>query len=285
LRAPRSISFPRSPRLASAAAAVSGFSALVYEVVWTRLLALVIGPTTYAFATMAASFISGLAIGSAIGARLASRTDRPGPWLAGLMGIGAVAAIGAAWYAGTAMPLAVAAQVADPDASFDAVVWRQALGVGLLLLPMTVALGASFPLALALAGGEPATAARDASRVYAANTVGAITGSMAAGFVLVPLLGLRDSIRVASLLAAAAGAAVLFIAGGRNRSQLLGRSPPPRSRLSPSFSCRRGTVHCWRAVPTNTRPISAGRISMVSCAQGRSSITAKAQPEPFRYET
>jgi spermidine synthase len=45
---------------------------------------------------------------------------------------------------------------------------------------------------------------------------------MAAGFVLVPLLGLRDSIRVASLLAAAAGAAVLFIAGGRNRSRLLG---------------------------------------------------------------
>ena len=222
LRAPRSNSVPRSPRLASAAAAISGFSALVYEVVWTRLLALVIGPTTYAFATMAAAFISGLAIGSAIGARLASRTDRPGPWLGALMGIGTVAAIGAAWYAGTAMPLAVAAQVADPDVSFDAVVWRQALSVALLLLPMTVALGASFPLALALAGGEPATAARDASRVYAANTVGAITGSMAAGFVLVPLLGLRDSIRVASFLAAAAGAAVLFTAGGGRRSRLLG---------------------------------------------------------------
>ena len=189
--------------------------------VWTRLLALVIGPTTYAFATMAASFISGLAIGSTIGSRLASRTDRPGPWLGGLMGIGAVAAIGAAWYAGTAMPLAVAAQVADPDVSFDAVVWRQALSVALLLLPMTLALGASFPLALALAGSEPTTAARDASRVYAANTIGAITGSMAAGFVLVPMLGLRDSIRVASLLAAAAGGAVLFTAGDRNRSRLL----------------------------------------------------------------
>ena len=75
----------------------------------------------------------------------------------------------------------------------------------------TVALGASFPVALALAGGEPATAARDASRVYAANTIGAIAGSMAAGFVLVPLLGLRDSIRVASLLAAAAGAALLLL--------------------------------------------------------------------------
>jgi hypothetical protein len=105
-----------SPRLASAAAAVSGFSALVYEVVWTRLLALVIGPTTYAFATMAASFISGLAIGSAIGARLASRTDRPGPWLAGLMGIGAVAAIGAAWYAARRAARSPWRPVADPDA-------------------------------------------------------------------------------------------------------------------------------------------------------------------------
>jgi spermidine synthase len=216
-----SVSGSPSPSVARTAAAISGFSALVYEVVWTRLLALVIGPTTYAFATMAASFISGLAIGSAIGARLASRTDRPGPWLGALMAIGAVAAIAAAWYAGTAMPLAVAAQVADPDVSFDAVVWRQALGVALLLLPMTLVLGASFPLALALAGGEPATAARDASRVYAANTIGAITGSLAAGFLLVPMLGLRDSIRIAALLAAAAGVAVLFTAGEGNRGRLV----------------------------------------------------------------
>ena len=56
-----------APTLAGAAAALSGFAALVYEVAWTRLLALVLGPTTYAFATMAAAFIGGLAI--AIGDR------------------------------------------------------------------------------------------------------------------------------------------------------------------------------------------------------------------------
>src|SRR6266542_4103097 len=66
-RFPRVPSNPR-PGLACTAAAVSGFAALSYEVAWTRLLALVIGPTTYAFATMVASFISGLAIGSAAGA-------------------------------------------------------------------------------------------------------------------------------------------------------------------------------------------------------------------------
>ena len=65
-----------APVLACAAVAISGFAALMYEVAWTRLLALVIGPTTYAFATMAAAFISGLALGSALGTRLARRDAR-----------------------------------------------------------------------------------------------------------------------------------------------------------------------------------------------------------------
>src|SRR5205814_1392870 len=51
------------PALACAAAGLSGFGGLVYEVAFTRLLAAVIGPTTYAFATMAASFICGIALG------------------------------------------------------------------------------------------------------------------------------------------------------------------------------------------------------------------------------
>jgi len=73
LRAPRPQRLPEPPRpaLAAFAVAVSGFSALVYEVAWTRLLALVIGPTTYAFSTMAAAFVTGLAIGSALGTPLA----------------------------------------------------------------------------------------------------------------------------------------------------------------------------------------------------------------------
>ena len=214
---PQRSSFSPSPSMASGAAAVSGFSALIYEVVWTRLLAMVIGPTTYAFATMAASFISGLAIGSALGARIARRTEHPAQWLGGLMLGGAVAAVTASWYAGTAMPLSVATQVADPNVNFSAIVWAQAFSVALLLLPMTLALGATFPLALALAGGDRSTAARDASRVYAANTLGAIAGSLSAGFVLVPALGLRDTIRAASILAAFAGAAVLFAPAERKR--------------------------------------------------------------------
>jgi spermidine synthase len=208
------------PRLATLAVALSGFTALVYEVVWTRLLALVIGPTTYAFATMAASFITGLAIGSAAGARLARRTDRPATWLSLTLIGGALAATLAGWIGASRMPLAVAAQVADPAATFDRVVLIQAVGAALLLLPMTLALGATFTLALAAAGTHAATVSHDTARVYAANTAAAIAGALVGGFVLVPRLGLRATIRDAAAATAIGGALALaaaIAAGGRSR--------------------------------------------------------------------
>ena len=110
----------------------SGFSALVYEVAWTRLLALVIGPTTYAFATMAAAFITGLAIGSALGTPLARARPRiRRRWLAPCSSRRRVGR--RASPRGTprrAMPLSVAAQVADPVVAFDARRVAQALDVG-----------------------------------------------------------------------------------------------------------------------------------------------------------
>ena len=221
-----------TPGLACAAAAVSGFSALVYEVAWTRLLALVIGPTTYAFATMASAFIAGLAIGSAMGARVARWTSRPVIWLGALLAAGAVAATIAAWYGATRLPLSVAAQVADPSADLYSVVWHQAIAVGLLLLPMTVALGASFPLALAVAGAWD-DSARNAARVYAANTAGAVFGALSAGFVLIPMFGLRESIRGAAL-AAVLGGALVFVGalGVRTKDGPRTRNRGPRTILT-----------------------------------------------------
>jgi spermidine synthase len=202
---------PPAPGLACAAAAVSGFAALIYEVAWTRLLALVIGPTTYAFATMAAAFISGLAIGSALGTRVARRTPRPAVWLAAMLIASAVAASVAAWVTATRMPLVVAAQVAAPGVDFTRVVFTQAIATAVLLLPMTLALGATFPLAVAVAAGGASTIGSDAARVYTANTVGAIAGALVAGFVLVPSLGLRLTFQAAAILGAIGGAVCLAV--------------------------------------------------------------------------
>jgi spermidine synthase len=213
---------PPQPTLASTAAALSGFSALVYEVAFTRLLALVIGPTTYAFATMAASFISGIAIGSAVGARLARRTLRPALWLASMLMLSAVSATLAASFAVSRLPLLVASEVAAADVTFRSIVLRQAFEVGLLMLPMTLALGVAFPLALSLAASGAASVRHDTARVYVANTLGAITGALAAGFLLIPRFGLQGTLAGTSRVAIA-GAVLVAAATLAPRARGSGR--------------------------------------------------------------
>src|SRR5439155_23897772 len=77
-----------------------------------------------------------------------------------------------------------------------------------LLLPMTFALGAAFPLALAVAAAGADTVGRDTARVYAFNTLGAIAGALTAGFVLLPAIGLQTTFRVTGLIGLLAGAGV-----------------------------------------------------------------------------
>ena len=185
--------------VACVAAAISGLVALVYEVAWTRLLVLVVGPTTYAFTIVVASFIIGIALGSSAAARLARRSSRPAAWLGAMLLTAGVAASIAGWFAASRLPLAVAAAVADPGASFDRIFFGQALTIVLLLLPLTCALGAAFPLAIATAGVARESIGRDLARVYAANTLGAIAGALTAGFVLLPAAGLPVTFRATAV--------------------------------------------------------------------------------------
>src|SRR5439155_7994283 len=150
---------------------------------------------------MAPSFITRIAIGSAVGARLARRVSQPALWLAATLTMTAVSGSFAAWFAASRLPLVVAAEVAAADVTFQSVVLRQAFDVALLMLPMTFALGATFPLALTLAASAASSVARDTARVYVANTLGAITGSLAAGLFLVPRFGLHATLVGASLVA------------------------------------------------------------------------------------
>src|SRR5437762_716614 len=80
-------------RMPAMVLAVSGFVALVYEVTWTRVLAMTLGPTTYAFSAMLVAFIAGLAIGSAVAASMVPRTRYPGVWLGVAMMTAAAAAL------------------------------------------------------------------------------------------------------------------------------------------------------------------------------------------------
>ena len=194
-------------RLAGSALAVSGFVALVYEVIWTRILAMVLGPTAYSFSSMLLAFITGLAIGGVRASALRARTRHPGTWLGVMLVVAAAAALGAALVVDR-LPLVMAAAVTSPGAGFASVLQLQvALGIG-VQLPMTVALGAAFPLALAHAAPAADDAPRSAARLYTANTAGAIAGAVAASFYLVPVLGLQTALRLTVALTMAAGLVV-----------------------------------------------------------------------------
>ena len=227
--------------------AVSGAAALAYEVVWTRLLALSIGPTTQAFGLMLAVFITGLGLGAALGTRLAHRVRVPGFWL-GLSQVAAALCALTAFRGLEATTLRVARLVAAVPSGFDALLVSEAFAVGALLLPMTVVLGLAFPLGLAAAGTESgARAGRMAGVIYAVNTVGAIAGSLAAGFLLMPWLGTRATLLAAAALATLAGSTVALAA-----------APSARWRLAASLAGAAALAGGWLAPTLNQPLISAG---------------------------
>jgi spermidine synthase len=189
---------------------VTGFASLVLQVVWTRLLASMLGPTTYAFSAVVAIFILGIAGGSAFGAWLSRRLREPIAALALALCTCAALALAPAVTV-DAVQLAVAELVAKPTVTFAEVLAREWAYTAVLLLPMTLAFGAAFPLALAVATRDESTMVADLGVVYAVNTAGAIVGALGAGFVLVPWLGLHLTIRLVAVLLAlgAAGLALL----------------------------------------------------------------------------
>lgn len=163
---------------------LSGAVSFAYEILWTRLLTHVVGSTMYAFATMLGSFLIGIALGAAVASRFATSRERAAMGF-GLAQLG-IAGLSLAAYAGVeAIPNLTGslrqAGVLDH--------WSHAAAAMLTLFPAALCIGATFPLAVRILarGAEDAGAAT--ARVYAANTMGSIVGSLAAGFVLVPALG------------------------------------------------------------------------------------------------
>ncbi len=200
---------------------LSGFAALVHEIAWTRILALLLGPTIYAFSAALAAVIAGVAIGSAIGSWIAGRTRHPAGWLSFTL---AAAALTASWtsaLAGGQVPRLVAQQMASSPDLFDQLLRQGTILTATLILPTAACLGAAFPLALAIAGGSGAQSAGRFGVIYAINTLGAVSGTLIAGFVFIPRLGLQATLSVVSACLIAA-ALIVVIAGRLPRTMRIG---------------------------------------------------------------
>ena len=186
--------------------ALSGASALGAEVVWTRLLGMLLGATVYVFSIILAVFLIGLAIGSAGGAWLV-RAIRPRVALGWSQ---VLLTFGIAW---TAYMIADSLPYWPVNPLLTTSPWYifQLDMVRCLwaILPPTILWGASFPLALAAAASSDEDSTRVVGSVYAANTFGAIIGALVVSLILIPQIGTQDSQRVLLALAAVSSLFVL----------------------------------------------------------------------------
>ena len=164
---------------------VSGAVSFFHEVLWTRMLSHVLGSSIHAFGVMVASFLAGIALGGSVGALFARTRERAIQSFA-ISQLGcAVAAVGAFLLMDRLIP---------PPHRLAA---TASFGV-MLLLPLTFFIGTTFPLAVRILANGADDAASSSARVYAWNTFGAIIGSLAAGFVLIPWLRFEGAIQVAA---------------------------------------------------------------------------------------
>jgi len=185
---------------------LAGAVAFFQEVLWTRMLAHIVGSSIYAFGVMVASFLTGIALGGALGAAFGKHRATAAQVLATALIIAAAAAAAAYLLLESFLP-----EKTGLMRSFDALL------AALLLMPMTLAIGMTYPLAVRVLAADADDAAPVSARVYAWNTVGAIVGSLAAGFILIPALRYEGAIRVAVYASAALGVAALWMLVRPNR--------------------------------------------------------------------
>ena len=214
---------------------LSGAAGLIYEVVWARQLVLVFGNTTQAVSAILTGFFGGIAIGSVIGGRIADRAKRA-LRMYGLLELILVVIV-------LLTPVTFrllhdvyrgAFQSLESSPTILALI---RFGLSLLALgPATILMGATLPTLTRHLSRDPASLTTSFGRLYAANTVGGIVGTIAAGFVLIELLGLTGTLLVGAACSAIAGVSAIIL--DLRRGALPAAMSTPAEASSPSAGPR-----------------------------------------------
>jgi spermidine synthase len=214
---------PDAPELSQATLlivlALSGFAALGFELYWTRALSRFLGNTTYAFSAMLTTFLIGLSAGGWVGGRVADGVRSPARVLGAVqlgIAVSAAATVPLIWNILTRL---------DTVDLFSAMNmgWMRYLGMRFLaastvMFVPTFLSGMAFPLANRVGVDDLQRLGARVGRYYAANTIGAVVGSLAAAFVFLPLLGVRRSLLATAILSAGVGTVVLLVNRRRSRA-------------------------------------------------------------------
>ena len=225
VKAEGAVAFPMG--IVLAVFAISGFCSMAYEVFWTRLLGLLVGPTTYSFTMVLVTFITGLALGGIVWGMAGDRSRNP------------VALLGATQIAAALAALLFSQVMGNSQIFFAKLIhefqdgfFRLHLLKGLLLfgfmVPTTFFLGAAFPLVGRIYTRSLAGAGKSIGYAYAVNSIGAVLGAFSAGFILIPFLGKENGIRLVVCLQLAS--ALIILAKGMG----MWKMPPLRKAAAPA---------------------------------------------------
>jgi spermidine synthase len=189
---------------------LSGYSAMVYEVAWTRALVMIIGSSTYAFTIMLATFLLGIAIGSFIFSIIAKRKQVNLLWFAVVeLLIGFIAII--------MLPLFQQAPVYFVDLFATIVRSNTALELAkflvsaMMMIIPTILLGMLFPMVTQICTKNYSELGSKVGTIYSVNTLGNIVGSFMAGFILIPIIGIQKSIILAGIINIIVGCGILLV--------------------------------------------------------------------------
>jgi spermidine synthase len=202
--------------VALVAIGVSGASAMAYEIAWTRALSLTLGSSTYSFTAMLTTFLAGLALGALAISRLLRHR------VFGLAAFGIVQ-IAIAFVALAILPAfgrlpdLMLHVLARTGVSHATVLASGLVLSFLLMIVPTVLIGATFPLLVSILQRGVDRIGHDVGVVYGSNTVGTILGAALAGVVLIPRLGIQNTVVAAAGANLLAGLAVVAIASGTGR--------------------------------------------------------------------
>jgi spermidine synthase len=211
-------------------AAASGFAALVYEIAWFRLMALILGASTYAFSVMLLAFLIGIGAGGWLAGPIADLFYRKWKqngvfWgLAGIQIFIGLSTFAMMWLYRDLPYLFV--QLFDETAAASGLTWGRQIWLAILIMtPPALLMGATFPFMVRAATGPKASAlGRSVGRIYGANTLGSLIGAVAAGFFLLPLLNVVGAVRVAVAVNIVGALVAVFsiTAAAKTRNRLIG---------------------------------------------------------------
>jgi len=209
--------------------AIAGFCALALEVLWTRMLILLLNNTTYAFSLILSIFLLGIGSGSLFTSWMMRKGKTDYRLVFGYLqiGIGVLALFSLIWFAFNDFLIEIIAVFVSGDGLLSLILpGTDTMAPAFVFtffvaFPATFFMGACFPLVVASYSTGSERSGGDIGRIYSINIVGCVLGSIIAGYILIPFAGLQKSIIAVAWLSLIAGSYICIKQLSRQKGFML----------------------------------------------------------------